>query len=92
MGVVAAGMADADGFTGITSRSPCRCVGQTSVFPYGKRVHVSSGEHGLAFPIPQDADDAGTANLIDGNQSCEIGPHSSNRPILQASAVVVNSQ
>jgi hypothetical protein len=29
--------------------------------------------------------------VVDGNQSWEIGPHSSNRPILQALAVVVNS-
>src|SRR5689334_11028034 len=64
MRIVAASMCDADCVTCVINCSRCRSIGQSSVLPHGKCVHVSSREYGLACTIAQDANDAGTAHAV----------------------------
>src|SRR5438477_13200022 len=42
-----------------------RCVRQAGALLDGKRVHVGAREHGLARAVSEDADDAGTADLLE---------------------------
>lgn len=55
-------MCDADCVPRVINCGERRSVGQSRIFPHGKRVHVSAREYGLAFTVAQDADDSGTTN------------------------------
>ena len=63
--VVTAGMHDGDTGPSIIGRRQCRCVRQARALLDGKRVHVGAREHGLARAVSEDADDAGTADLLE---------------------------
>src|SRR3954453_10628909 len=62
MGIMAAGMCDADCVPRVINSGNLRSVGQLRVFPHGKRVHVGSREYGLASTVAQDADDSSTTD------------------------------
>ncbi len=62
MRIMAAGVRHVDGLPVQISRSERRGVGQARVLLDRKRVHVGPREHRLAFAVPQDADNARTAN------------------------------
>src|SRR6185437_8090932 len=65
MRVMAAGMCDANCVTRIVNCGHCRSIGQSSVLPHGKCVHVSSREYSLACTITKDAHDSGATNTVD---------------------------
>jgi hypothetical protein len=62
--IMTARVCDANGVAGSVVRGDRRGVRQSRILAYGKRVHIGTGEGGLAVPVAQDADHAGAADAF----------------------------